>query len=749
MKFIKDIKNELQSLLEEKEANKEMKLIRRIADKKMLSSAIIIIFVLVTLFVNLISNSIDGLFLLATGLEKRFNLVWNILMPNLSYPLLYLLAYVLTGAVLFKLVFNIKASFKDIRDGQKGNSRFATLDEIKEQYRAVDEVESEEERLNGGYEGKGGVPIARGYKDYIVTDGKKVKKEVMYIDDSSSNNLIIGTTRSGKGELILFPTIDLYSRASIKSSLVLNDPKGELYSASKETLEKRGYRVEILNLLKPMNSMSYNPLQLIIDAYKEKDYSTAQSLVKTLTYTLYYKPGVKDPFWQTSAMSLVNALILAVCDECIKSGELQKITLYTVANMLSELGSKEDVTGKNELDKYFEGLDSKSVAKMQYATSNFSKGTTRGGIFATAMSELQIFTMDEIAKLTSRNSINLKDIGFASNDNKPIALFMVTPDYDCSNHVISSIFVRQLYYVLAKEASLRPGGKCEREVVFLLDEFGNMPVIEGMANIITVCLGRNIKFNLVIQAISQLKKLYGDDYKTILGNCSNKFYIFTNEVETAEEFSKLLGDKTIVTYSRSGEILDTTKHQTESVDARKLLTVDELMHLEEGEIVIARGTKRRDLNGNKIRPYPIFNTGENKLKYRYEYLTDYFDNTKNLINEKVETLHSDVNLEDLLLYRNIKNKEPLVQSIVREKGIEDAKISKNEKLQEILVNEILTIDEISDINGIIEMTINEENKRKINLYMRWIEVRDILNKYDKKDLKRYLNIGEDRVKNKV
>ncbi|MDU3546431.1 MAG: hypothetical protein E7F83_03305 [Clostridium sp.] len=213
MQFIKDVKNELQSLLEEKEANKEMKLIRRIADKKLLSSAIIVIFVLVTLFVNLISNSIDGLFLLATGLEKRFNLIWNILMPNLSYPLLYLLAYVLTGVVLFKLVFNIKASFKDIRDGQKGNSRFATLDEIKEQYRAVDEVESDKERLNGGYEGRGGVIVSR-YKDKI------------FIDDSPTNNLIIGTTRSGKGELFIFPTIDLYSRAGIKSSLVVNDPKG-------------------------------------------------------------------------------------------------------------------------------------------------------------------------------------------------------------------------------------------------------------------------------------------------------------------------------------------------------------------------------------------------------------------------------------------------------------------------------------------------------------------------------------------
>lgn len=736
MKFIEDFKKELQALLDEKEANKEMKLIRKIADKKILSTAIIILFILITLFVNFISNSLDGLFLLSTGVEKKINLIWNILMPNLSYPLLYLLAYILTGAVLFKLVFNIKASFKDIREGQKGNSRFATQSEIREQYKSVPELESEMEHICGGYEGRGGVIVSR-------------EKDKIFLDDSPTNNLIIGTTRSGKGELFIFPTIDLYSRAAIKSSLILNDPKGELYSASKETLEKRGYRVEVLNLLKPMNSMSYNPLQLIIDAYMEKDYSTAQSLVKTLTYTLYYKPGSKDPFWQTSAMSLVNALILAVCDECIKSGDLHKITLYTVANMLSELGSKEDVTGKNELDNYFERLDSMSVAKMQYATSNFSKGSTRGGIFATAMSELQIFTMDEIAKLTSKNSINLKDIGFKNYDNKPIALFMVTPDYDCSNHVISSIFVRQLYYVLAKEASLKAGGKCDREVVFLLDEFGNMPSIEGMANIVTVCLGRNIRFNLVIQAISQLKKLYGDDYKTILGNCSNKFYIFTNEVETAEEFCKILGDKTIVTYSRSGEILDTTKHQTESVDSRKLLTVDELMHLEEGEIVLARGTKRSDLNGNKIRPFPIFNSGENKLKYRYEYLKDYFDTSKNLINEKVDTLHSNVNLKDLLLNNN-ENKEETLENI-EVKEIEEVKIKADKLIEkeenEILINEIFTIDEFYSINKMIEATPTDGAKIKFD--MKWSDVVNILKQYDEKYFGKYISIGEDRIKNKV
>lgn len=60
-----------------------------------------------------------------------------------------------------------------------------------------------------------------------------------------------------------------------------------------------------------------------------------------------------------------------------------------------------------------------------------------------------------------------------------------------------------------------------------------------MANIITVCLGRNIRFNLIIQAYSQLRNLYSDDAPTIEGNCGNQIYILTNEDETAEKFSKL------------------------------------------------------------------------------------------------------------------------------------------------------------------------------------------------------------------
>ncbi|MPU17537.1 TraM recognition domain-containing protein, partial [Acinetobacter baumannii] len=450
-----------------------------------------------------------------------------------------------------------------------------------------------------------------------------------------------------------------------------------------------------------------------------------------------------------------NKLEVSKIDENINKLEskIEKIkakrTLYTVANMLSELGSREDAFGNNELDNYFSKLEPQSAAKMQYATSNFAKGQTRGGIFATAMSELQIFTMDEIAKMTAKNSMNLKDIAFDKENqvNKPVALFMVTPDYDVSNHVIASIFIRQLYYVLAKEASLSATGKCDKEVIFLLDEYGNMPPIEGMSNIITVCLGRGIRFNMVIQAYSQLKKLYGDDYKTIVGNCGNQIYILTNENETAEEFSKLIGEKTIVNYSRSGEIFDTTKHQTESVDSRRLMKAEELRALKEGESVVVRVIKRQDLNREKIIPYPIFNTEETRMKYRYEYLSEDFDNSKSLLSVNVDSIHKDVDLSELL-FVNQEEMEEIEEDDDMEKNIQDEKVEPKEIEninKDFLLSELFTIDEIFKIKDIIDKYFD----KKMDGETKWSAFREFAEEEDNKYLNEYLEIGYEEFNKRI
>ncbi|MGB6406138.1 MAG: TraG/TraD/VirD4 family protein, partial [Planococcus donghaensis] len=160
-------------------------------------------------------------------------------------------------------------------------------------------------------------------------------------------------------------------------------------------------------------------------------------------------------------------------------------------------------------------------------------------------------------------------------------------------------------------------------------------------------LGRNIRFNIVIQAYSQLEKLYGDDWKTIDGNTNNTFYILTDDHTTAEMISKKIGEKTQVVKSRSGETLSLGKSKTENVEARPLLNADELMRLKEGEMIVIRTIKRQDKDRKRIKQFPIFNTDNTSMKYRWEYLSEYYDTSNSINDIDIECLHADLDLTTL------------------------------------------------------------------------------------------------------
>ncbi|MFC7061669.1 VirD4-like conjugal transfer protein, CD1115 family [Halobacillus seohaensis] len=664
-----------------------------------------------------------------------------------EYPWFYSIVVLIGLLGVAHMVYKLQSNYKQIGTDEKGSQRFATRKEIQQQYKAIPDRKFT-------YQGQGGPVLAR-------------KGDKAYIDPSPVNNLIIGTTRSGKGQTYVIPTIDAYSRAEEQPSLVINDPKGELFASSRETLENRGYEVEVLNLMNPMQSMSFNLLELVKQSYQDGDFSTAQTLCETITHMLYHNPQAKEPMWDDSAKSLVNAMILAITEKSITEGTEEKITMYTVANMLSELGTKNEVDEKgqecNALDEYFQELPQSHVAKEQYATSNFSKGNTRSSIFTTAMNGLTKFTMSETAKMTAKNSLDLKKVGFGQSIKgrgtpfskvfvtfpdgitetnqsgesgtwtinfssklkegdtltivqdqeplsakqsrkqtkdqrkyhekkqrsqlfiqvkevheesgeihfhfstspdflsdltvervcyftKPIALFMVTPDYDTSTHAIPSIFVSQLYYVLSKNASIAKGQKCLREVVFMLDEFGNMPGIADMDNKITVCLGRNIRFHLVVQSYAQLKDLYGEDGQaTIRGNCGNEIYILSADYDSASYFSSKLGKQTLNTQTRSGSTFSLDKSKTESTEGRDLLTANELQELEEGDSVVRRVLMRRDKKGRKIRAFPIYNTGKHSMKYAHTYLNHDFDTSRSITEEEIDTPHRHIDPKDLVM----------------------------------------------------------------------------------------------------
>lgn len=625
---------------------------------------------------------------LKLGTPMNYSLINAFNYSKLSdYDFIYVITFFILIVINIRLVYLMRISFKEYNIGQKGTSRFATLEEVQSQYREIDDCKAV-------IEGKGGIPVCR-YQDKL------------YIDDSSTNNLIIGITRSGKGEMLVFPMVDIYSRATIQSSLVITDPKLELYASSKATLKKRGYDVHLINLVEPLKSSGYNPLAIIVDAWKRKEYSTAEMLCNSFTSTIFGSSGDSGgedgSYFINASKSLTSALILALIDEKEKINKLEDVNMYSVFQMFSELSSQKDPldTSRTLLDLYFANRPVGDKAKSKYAIVGTASERQKGNVFSVALAKLEIFTYTEIAKMTANNDLNLNNIGFGE---KPQAVFLGIPDYDSSNHYLASVFISQLYFVLAKQASLAVSGKCEREVVFILDEFGNLPAIDNMENIITVCLGRNIKFNLVIQSYSQIEKLYGKASDTIIGNCGNQFYIQSADLGTSQHFSELIGSKTITTINRSGEKLKLNKNFTEMYDERPLLNSVELQELKTGELIVKRVMKRTDLQGNDIVPHAIFCTRETKFKFRFEYLIDEFPNIS-ILSLHLENRNNDVDLISTILdFEEILN--PLGDLLIND--LKQAKVIK----ALLCVNKITSTTDNLKVAECIDL-LNIASKEKI------------------------------------
>ncbi|ELC8463998.1 type IV secretory system conjugative DNA transfer family protein [Clostridium perfringens] len=833
-------KDKIEELNDNDKSVQKLKIAKLLSDDITLKWLGILIFAITTVVVTIVSNFLSFGIVSVINNEKHY--FFQYLVPRLfRYFWLYIIAYTVVGFIYFKMRFTIKASFGELEKGQKGDMRLATKKEIREQYISVPEKDK-------FFKGKGGVPVSR-------------EGNVIYIDSSDIHVILIGTPRSGKGEGIILVYIDILSRAEDKASLIINDVKGELCGLSKDVLEKRGYEVKVLNLMEMDNSHGYNPLEIIKEAYQEGDFGEAQLRCRTFTHSIYYDKNVTDKTWDEASMDVASALILAICEKSLKTNEEKKklsedelryweneekkFNLYSVARMLSELGSDETTVG-TALDLYFDSLPNTSIAKLQYSTIKFTKSRTRSSLLFSASRKLQIYTYEKIARFTAENNIDLQEIGFfkraekkvkirildevyegdseeylksvlsqksniddfektkdkvelynvkdeiviyknqfisdemflenvlASNlknedisdkievnttriywgdagtyemyyevaddkNSKPTAVFLTIPDSDKSNHTLGTIFISQLYRILSKKLEQKENGRCDRDVKFILDEFGSMVPIEDFSSKLSVCLGKGISFLLVIQSYQQLKDSYGESYQGILDYSGMTIYLKTTNSKTANEVSEQIGDKTMIINSRNGSVLELNKQITESLDKERVIKYDDLMALEIGENVVVRPMHRKDLKGNPIKPYPIYNTEKTKMKFRYEYLQDTFTGSPSMRNVLVKNTHKDIILENIKADFSdeipeliaVKMDEMIEKQILNEIRYEEAKRrlqgirsdkekSKKEKITDEVREEIRKKYEMLFNNEILSQITSKKELKEIKEYLELI-----------------------------
>ena len=425
-----------------------------------------------------------------------------------------------------------------------GYSRWAKKNEVKKQLKVVDP-----KAYNADAAGI-----------VVINDGKQ-----LWVDDGESHNIVIGATGSGKTQAVVFPMV--HSLAKKGESMIITDPKGEIYEQTGNMLKERGYNIVLLNFRSPQNGNAWNPMALPYQLYKEGNTDKAIELLDDLALNILYeeKNGNADPFWEKSAADYFTGLALGLFEDATA----KQINLNSM-NLMSSLGEERfGGPNNNYIKEYFNSKDPSRPAYVNASGTVYSAEDTKQGVLSTFKQKVKLFSSrDNLSEMLSHSDFDMKEIG-----RQRTAVFMIVQDEKKTLHPLATIFIKQIYETLIDVAQ-ESGGKLPYRTNFILDEFANMPPLKDVTTMVTAARSRLIRFTFIIQNYAQLTQVYGkENAETIKGNC-NIMYLISSELSALEEISKLCGEK------KSKE-----KDKTASTP---LVTVSDLQRLQQYETISLR-----------------------------------------------------------------------------------------------------------------------------------------------------------------
>ncbi len=452
----------------------------------------------------------------------------------------------------------------------KGYSRWAKDKEMKEELSRV-EVKEENSTVAG-------IPL-------ILND------QEMWVDNGEYHSLVIGATGSGKTQTVILPMV--HSLAKAKESMIITDPKGEIYEKTSMMLRDRGYQVLLLNFRDPQNGSAWNPMELPYKMYKSGNQDKAIELLDDLALNILYDDSNAnaDPFWEKTSADYFSGVTLGLFEDA-KETEIN-INSVSLATTVGE----EKFGGSTYIKEYFNGKDPNSAASINAASTIMAASDTKASIMAVFKQKIKLFASREnLSEMLSHSDVDLATIG-----QRPTAVFIVIHDEKKTYHSLVTILLKQIYEILIGVAQ-ENGGQLPVRTNFLLDEFANMPPLNDVTTMITAARSRKIRFTMIIQNFAQLDSVYGkEDAETIRGNCGNIIYLITTELKALEEISKMCGE--------------VKSKKDEKTASTPLVTVSDLQRMQQFEMIILR--MRKQPFKTKFTPYYKLDWGKKYPQAEY------------------------------------------------------------------------------------------------------------------------------------
>ncbi len=379
-------------------------------------------------------------------------------------------------------------------------ARWATKEEVVEKLQGVN--------LETGIK-KSGIPLA-------------YDEKYLYINDREAHSLIIGSTGSGKTQATILPMLKLAMMAN--ESIVLNDPKGEIYKRCAGALKEKGYNVLVLNFGDAKYGNGWNPLRLPFDLYKNNEKDKAIEMIEDLAYYLFFDSVDKnsDPFWVNSTVDYFTGLTLYL----FENAKEDEVHLQSICELSNILNNKENsILFINKLDK-------KSKIYLNLVGTLNAPSETKGSIIAVFNQKMKKY----ISRENLSNMLSYSDFDIIEISNKPTALFIISGISNYCNNLIP-LLVDQII------KGVEYFGKQERIMNILLDEFDAMVPIKNFSALISYCRSIKIKLAVTIRSYIHLKNMYSKEEAEILKMCfGNLVYLLSDDIYTLEEISNYCGN---------------------------------------------------------------------------------------------------------------------------------------------------------------------------------------------------------------
>ncbi|MGN0812253.1 MAG: type IV secretory system conjugative DNA transfer family protein [Candidatus Coproplasma sp.] len=461
---------------------------------------------------------------------------------------------------------------------------------------------------------------------------KGVLKADRYVDgeliqtysEDENHILTIAATRLGKTTSCVIPQIISFAKQQVKRSMIISDPKGELYRLLASLLKDEGYDVLMLNLRDYSHSELWNPLTPIFKKYQrainledeveavetaegarnrfhgviyEKQSALDDAIeemrnllladvdsdIDKLMFTIIPQDDSKDQYWNEAPRQWGKAHLWAMLEDsspkegrtAICEDTFSFNTMFTITDFLTE----DEHYDNNE---YFSSRGNGSRAY------NYARGTienasgTRQCIISCFNAKLQAYRNSTIRLITACSSFDMARLA----SDKPTVVFISYPDETKVYYQVISTFVQNAYTYLINYANDMPSGKLDVPFYFILDEFGNFPKIVDFDTVISACGGRNIWFDIVLQSYAQLDNVYGKNTAEIIrDNLNVHIFLGSNNPATLELFSKECGNMTRIS-PRSA--LNGSKEEIDNYDIETIPLVPRSMlaNLKPGECIV-------------------------------------------------------------------------------------------------------------------------------------------------------------------